>query len=447
MRLVSFHHENRASFGLLIDGGVVDIGRRLGACARLHDWLRRTGGEPPLGEYARLPPDLPLADIVLDKPLTDFGKCFCVGVNYPDRKDNYRDGGEAPGYPSLFTRFSESFVAPGQPLVRPHESRELDYEGEVVMVIGKPGRRIAAANWADHVFGWTLGNEGTDPRLGAARHVQRDAGQELGLVRRARARPSSPATRRATGPFELVTRVNREERQRDSTARLVFPVRPHRRICLDLLHVGAGRRDLYRHAGRRRRAARSAALAGARRHGGDRSVGAGQARQRRQGRMNDKLRPFSRSLPMALMRARETVLRHFRPKLQAAHLTEPQWRTLRALQDGEEMEATRLACVTFLLAPSLTRILRDLEARGLVMRRAGPRDARVALISLSPQGALLLRDLGAHSERIYAAIEARLGRERLNGLMHELSAVAKRFANAVGSSDAPACVEHARRRA
>jgi len=68
--------------------------------------------------------------------------------------------------------------------------------------------------------------------------------------------------------------------------------------------------------------------------------------------MNASLRPFSRSLPMALMRAREAVMRHFRPKLQAANLTEQQWRTLRALGNGEEMEATRLASATFLLAPT-----------------------------------------------------------------------------------------------
>jgi len=141
--------------------------------------------------------------------------------------------------------------------------------------------------------------------------------------------------------------------------------------------------------------------------------------------MTASLRPFSRSLPMALMRAREAVMRHFRPKLQAANLTEQQWRTLRALGNGEEMEATRLAAATFLLAPSLTRILRDLEARGLVLRRPGPRDARVALIKLSPEGATMLRELGANSERIYSAIERRLGRERLQALMLELAAIEK----------------------
>ena len=80
------------------------------------------------------------------------------------------------------------------------------------------------------------------------------------------------------------------------------------------------------------------------------------------------LRPFSHSLPMALLRARESVMRHFRPSLQAASLTEQQWRALRALNGQKEIDATRLASATFLLAPSLTRILRDLEGRGLVPR-------------------------------------------------------------------------------
>jgi len=135
------------------------------------------------------------------------------------------------------------------------------------------------------------------------------------------------------------------------------------------------------------------------------------------------LRPFSRSLPMALLRARESVMRHFRPSLQAVGLTEQQWRTLRALNGQKEIDATRLAAATFLLAPSLTRILRDLEGRGLVSRRPDPRDARVALIALTEVGAALLRRVGAHSERIYQAIEARVGPEKLERLMGALAEI------------------------
>ncbi len=138
---------------------------------------------------------------------------------------------------------------------------------------------------------------------------------------------------------------------------------------------------------------------------------------------NASLRPFSRSLPMALLRAREAVMRHFRPSLQAAGLTEQQWRTLRALNGQREIDVTGLAAATFLLAPSLTRILRDLESSGLVRRRRDPRDARVALIALSEEGAALLQQMGAHSERIYQAIEARIGAEKLDRLMRALAEI------------------------
>ena len=83
------------------------------------------------------------------------------------------------------------------------------------------------------------------------------------------------------------------------------------------------------------------------------------------------LREFSRSLPMSLLRAREAVMRQFRPSLRANGLTEQQWRILRALSSVETIEVTELARLAFLLGPSLSRILRDLEARQLVERKTG----------------------------------------------------------------------------
>ncbi len=133
------------------------------------------------------------------------------------------------------------------------------------------------------------------------------------------------------------------------------------------------------------------------------------------------LRGFSRSLPMALLRAREAVMRHFRPSLQAHGLTEQQWRVLRALGSVEDIDATNLAEMTCLLAPSLTRILRDLEARKLIRRRANPRDGRAAIIWLSRTGADMLRIVGAESERTYGEIESRLGERRMAELMAMLA--------------------------
>lgn len=141
------------------------------------------------------------------------------------------------------------------------------------------------------------------------------------------------------------------------------------------------------------------------------------------GSQEPPLRPFSRSLPMALLRAREAAMRLFRPSLQAHDLTEQQWRVLRALGSVEAVDATGLARLTFLLAPSLTRILRDLEARKLIRRRANPSDRRASEITLSPRGLELIRAVGADSERIYHSIGAKLGEARLNRLMELLTEV------------------------
>ena len=99
-----------------------------------------------------------------------------------------------------------------------------------------------------------------------------------------------------------------------------------------------------------------------------------------------RLRDFSRSLPMALLRTREAVMRHFRPSLRRFDLTEQQWRVLRALSAVAEIEVTRLADATFLLAPSLSRILEDLDRRGLIRRRVSETDRRFGLVSLTEAG-------------------------------------------------------------
>lgn len=139
-----------------------------------------------------------------------------------------------------------------------------------------------------------------------------------------------------------------------------------------------------------------------------------------------KLRPFSKSLPMALLRAREAVMRHFRPALRHFGITEQQWRVLRALQDTE-LEITALAEATHLLAPSLTRILQDLEQRGLVKRRTSAEDMRRSLVSVTPEGAALLVAVGGYSEAIYGQLAARLGAERLQTLLQLLKDVETEF--------------------
>jgi homoprotocatechuate degradation regulator HpaR len=129
-----------------------------------------------------------------------------------------------------------------------------------------------------------------------------------------------------------------------------------------------------------------------------------------------RLRDFSRSLPMSLLRTREAVMRHFRASLRRFELTEQQWRVLRALSSVPEMEINDLVRSTHLLAPSLSRILRDLDARGLIVRRAQESDLRRALIAISPTGIALMEQVAPMSEAIYAEITRRFGAERLAAL-------------------------------
>jgi len=130
--------------------------------------------------------------------------------------------------------------------------------------------------------------------------------------------------------------------------------------------------------------------------------------------VNVKLRSFSRSVPMSLLLARESIMAHFRPALKLFNITEQQWRVLRALASVSEIEVMELAKATSLLAPSLSRILRDMEERGLVIRRQVPDDLRRSLTSISPDGLKLMDAVAPYSESIYQEITDKVGREKMD---------------------------------
>jgi homoprotocatechuate degradation regulator HpaR len=153
------------------------------------------------------------------------------------------------------------------------------------------------------------------------------------------------------------------------------------------------------------------------------------------------MREFSRSLPMSLLRAREAVMRHFRPSLRHHGLTEQQWRILRALAAVDTSEVTELARVAFLLGPSLSRILRDLEARHLIERRVAKGDLRRGVVSISAKGIKLIAAVAPHSEAIYAGITRRYGARRLvelQDMLHALeSSLSELRMNGEGGVDGP----------
>lgn len=132
------------------------------------------------------------------------------------------------------------------------------------------------------------------------------------------------------------------------------------------------------------------------------------------------MRDFSRSLPMALLRAREAVMDRFRPSLREFGITEQQWRVLRALYGRGEVETGALAGLCCLLTPSLSRILKHLEATGLVVRRAAPADQRRTLVAISREGRALIERRAPLSEAQYRAIEEAFGKERVAALYETL---------------------------
>ena len=218
--LISFLHNNAARFGRLDGETVTDLTASFdGRFASLSD-AANAGALAEL--YAADGASVALVDVTLTAPLPSPGKIICVGVNFPDRNAEYKDGQSAPANPSLFIRFPGSFVGHGDDLRRPPESEQLDYEGEIAIVIGAGGRRIEAANAWDHIAAVTLCNEGTIRDW--VRHAKFNVTQGKNFEKSAAMGPGLLAF---TGPdmladIELTTRVNGEIRQQDRTSRMIF---------------------------------------------------------------------------------------------------------------------------------------------------------------------------------------------------------------------------------
>ncbi len=165
----------------------------------------------------------PLADVQLLPPLTSPRKIWCIGVNYQERNAEYKDNSELPKYPSLFVRHVGSFVGHEQPLVRPRVSQQLDYEGELVLVIGKAGRHIPRERAHEHIAGMTLANEGSvrdwlkHGKFNVTQGKNFESSGSIGpwIVTADEHDPH--------GEHTIRTRVNGELRQQESTERMMFP--------------------------------------------------------------------------------------------------------------------------------------------------------------------------------------------------------------------------------
>jgi len=161
MRLLNYSLGGDCRCGLLsADGDVIDLTARIPGIVEV-DQLLTSDSMWVAARLAGEPADYELAAIEFERPIALPRKIYCVGVNYRGRNAEYRDGVADADYPSLFVRYPDSLVAHLHDVIRPRESVQFDCEGEIVVVIGRAGRRISVDAARDHIAGLTLGNDGT----------------------------------------------------------------------------------------------------------------------------------------------------------------------------------------------------------------------------------------------------------------------------------------------
>ncbi len=145
------------------------------------------------------------------------------------------------------------------------------------------------------------------------------------------------------------------------------------------------------------------------------------ATARAKARASGFMRDIELSLPLQLLKAREAAMARFRPMLRSHGLTEQQWRVIRVLAAADALDGRELARRSFLLAPSLTRILQNFEALGVIKRGAHASDQRRALFELTRKGRKVFDEVAPDSERLYGGIAAEFGVEKLETLYQLLA--------------------------
>jgi 2-keto-4-pentenoate hydratase/2-oxohepta-3-ene-1,7-dioic acid hydratase in catechol pathway len=216
MKLVSFEIGGRASYGIVVGDGILDVGARSGT---RYPSLRAVLAGDALGEILRArdaKPDTALSDVRLLPPIPAPDKIVCIGLNY--RAHAAEAGLKVPDHPSLFLRLTNTLVPHGGALVRPSASSDMDYEGELAVVIGRGGRHIAANQALDHVAGYACFNDGSlrDYQRQHSVAVGKTGGFGPWLVTRDEIPDPSQLT--------LTTRLNGAEVQRGDTGDMIFSV-------------------------------------------------------------------------------------------------------------------------------------------------------------------------------------------------------------------------------
>jgi 2-keto-4-pentenoate hydratase/2-oxohepta-3-ene-1,7-dioic acid hydratase in catechol pathway len=223
MRFATYAANGESFFGAITDDGATALNDAFPGRASLYEVIA-AGEFDKLSEAAKGKP-VTHTEFTYDMVMPDVRRILCVGVNFPDRNAEYKDGSAQPKYMSLFPRFASGFTGHDRPLIRPPENHTLDYEGEVAIVIGKSGRRISQDNAYDHIAALTLCNEGTIRDW--VRHAKFNVTQGKNWDNSGAIGPwLVPFTNAAQlDDARIQTHVNGELRQDDTLNRMMFPIR------------------------------------------------------------------------------------------------------------------------------------------------------------------------------------------------------------------------------
>ncbi len=222
MKYATYTAAGQTHYGAVTDAGMIALDGAFPQWPTLLDVVKADGFDA-LGKAADKP--VTHTDFTFDMVLPNAPRILCVGVNFPDRNAEYKDGSEQPKFMSLFPRFASGFTGHDSPLIRPPESPQLDYEGEVAIVIGKAGRRISQDDAYDHIAAITICNEGTirdwvrHAKFNVTQGKNWDNSGSIGpwLV------PFTDA--KQLDDARIITRVNGEVRQDDVLSRMMHPIR------------------------------------------------------------------------------------------------------------------------------------------------------------------------------------------------------------------------------
>jgi len=223
-KFVSIKIDNKNLYGVETNEGVIELSNKFSEWPSLFEVVKNNGFEKLINSINGNEVIHPIGSYIYNIPISNPEKIICVGINYPDRNEEYKDGQNTPQNMSLFVRFPRSFVGHNSPIIRPKISDQLDYEGEVAIVIGKSGRHIPEEQAYEHISAITICNEGTIRDW--VRHAKFNVTQGKNFEKSGAMGPHLIpfSDKSQLEDISLITKVNDEIRQDDRTSRMLFNI-------------------------------------------------------------------------------------------------------------------------------------------------------------------------------------------------------------------------------